>query len=94
MNDNFTTATDPTPLQESIARAIYAANGPRHILPDDLDDAPGGLREHVRAQAAAALPLVRAAQADAWDEGSGGRDDLRPNPYRAPDGSVTPDVAK
>lgn len=63
--------TEPTPLQERIARAIYDAT-PRFVFPVDLDDAPKWLRENVYAEAAAVLPIiaaeVRAGQARALRE--------------------------
>lgn len=57
-----------TELQERIARAIYGSQE-HTFFPDDLDEAPKWLQVSVRTEAAAVLPILRAAQADARDEG-------------------------
>ena len=75
--------TDPTALQERIAEELYYDQHPegRHrsewptaVYPDDVYE--------YRDLAAAVLPIIAEMMEKAWDEGSGGRDDLRPNPYR------------
>ena len=70
---------DTTALQESIARALAPSH--RHPL---KPEACNGCRR-LRDSAAAVLPIIRAAQADAWDEGWRQGAFLgvtTPNPYR------------
>lgn len=88
--------TDPTPLQERIARALYENAeyyGPAPTRPP-WDSRDGEERGEWMEIAAAVLPIiaaeVQAAKAEAWDEGYldrspyGGRArSRRDNPYRA-----------
>lgn len=83
---------DPTPLQESIARALIL---PPYVRGQLSKIGPVMKRREAEriALAAAVLPLiaaeVRKAQADAWDEGYGKGSSPYPfvqrNPYRATD---------
>lgn len=74
--------TDDKALTEKIARALRAHDaithgwsGPMHLTVEVRDYLPA---------AAAALPIIREAQAEAWDEGrlSGAFLGVHANPYR------------
>lgn len=58
-------------LTESIARALYGEAYTEGRYPGDWRDENPAIREHFLARAAAVLPAVRAAQADALREAKG-----------------------